>query len=155
MPVTSDSYEAKVIDYVAAMVAASATFQTLTGAANAAAARAFVIETEKGSAQAKPYALVHSEQFADERLAHGVYGHRGEVIVVIHTTNTGSDSAPEVHRRLRNTAGSIKAEMLALVGTTGYLSNCTIDVDGPVRKDETGADAGTAQILLTLKWSAP
>jgi hypothetical protein len=154
MTVTYDSYEAKVIDHAAAMLAASSTFQTLVGVGTAAAARAYIVETEKGAAQTKPYAMVHSEQFSEEKIAHGVFSRRGEVIAIIHTANTGGDTAPEVYRRLRNVAGAIKSEMDALQGGSGYLAYCTIDVDGPVRKDETGADAGTAQILLTIKWQA-
>lgn len=155
MSVTYDSYEAKVIDYAAAMLAASTNFQTLVGAASAAAARASIVETENGSAKAKPYALIHTERFSEEQLAQGVYGHRGEVVAVIHTANTSGDTDPEVHRRLRNLGGLIRADMLALVGSAGYLSHCTIDLEGPIRKDESGADRGTGQILLTIKWSSP
>jgi hypothetical protein len=153
--VTYDSYEAKVLECVALMVAGSSTFQTLVGAISAAAARAYVVETEKGSAMAKPYALVHSEEYRQEKLAHGVYGHSGEALVIVHTTNTSGDTDPEIHRRLRNTAGAIKTEMLALMGQPTYLSNCTIDVEGPARRDETGADRGTAQIILNVKWTCP
>lgn len=155
MTVTPDSYEAKVVDYAAAMLAASSTFQALVGAANAAAARAFIVETENGSAKAKPYAMIHTEDFQSDRIAHGVYSHRGEVVALIHTENTPGDTDPEIHRRLRNIAGAIKSEMLALQGGAGYLSNIVVDVQGPVRKDETGADRGTAQVLLSIKWSAP
>jgi hypothetical protein len=153
--VSPTSYEALVIDYAAAMLAGSTTFRTLVGAANAAAARAYIVETENGSAKSKPYALVHSESFKSDWLAHGVYGRSGEVIAIIHTANTANDTAPEIHRRLRNIGGAIRDEMLALQGTAGCLSHVTIDVEGPIRRDETGADAGTAQILLTIKWSSP
>ncbi len=155
MTVSPTSYEALVIDYAAAMLAGSATFQTLVSAGSASAARAYIVETENGTAKAKPYALVHAEAFKSEFIAQGVYGRSGEIICIIHVANTANDTAPEIHRRLRNTGGAIRAEMLALQGGSGYLSHVTIDVDGPVRRDDTGADNSTAQILLTIRWSAP
>ncbi len=155
MTVSPTSYEALVVDYAAAMLAGSTTFQALVGVASAVLARPFIVETENGSAKAKPYALVHTEAFKSEYLGHGVYGRSGEVIAIIHTTNTNGDTDPEVHRRLRNTGGAIRSEMMALQGGSGYLAHVDIDVDGPVRRDESGADRGTGQILLTIRWSSP
>jgi hypothetical protein len=179
MTVTPSSYEAYSVKYAIDMLAASSTFQTLVGAtvgnaaAKIAAAKAFIVESyggntneAGGSAKAyatdgaaltlsAPYAHVNSVRMDANYIGVGTYEYSGdiEIILVIARTVSG-EKAPEIFRRARNVGGGIRSDLEALFGTAGYLARGEVEFEGPMIRDDTGAESGDVLVHLTIKWEA-
>jgi len=156
MPVTSDSYESKVSAAAVALIAGSATFQAITAAANATAAKAFIVEDWSGVDDARPnaqpkasdgttlvitngWAVVRLESSATEHRAFNTYGRSGTIDCGIMIPTTAADNPAERFRRARNAQGLIRAEMQAQLGATDTFASADIRTEPVVLMDETGA----------------
>ncbi len=134
MPVTADSYNAKVSEALVQQLADCPAFRTLVGVANATLAKAFIIEDDGGDAETGAAGSVACDgstinattaSFAVVRLtgaqrvdrgANLTFGweHTAEIDLIVRPT-TG-DTPPEAFRRVRNVAGAIMEEFQALFG---------------------------------------
>lgn len=173
MPVTYDSYLAKVVEAGITMLAASATFRTLVGAADSAAAKTRIVESwggapaqAGGAAKAKavdgtsftaapPFGHVHSPGMQQELAGVGFYIYRGDVMIgLVQVRKLTGETPAEQFRRARNIADGVRADLTAMFGTTGCFAQGTIDIDGPELPDETGADGDALVATLILSWEA-
>ena len=173
MPVTADSYEAKVVEFAITMLAGSATFRALVGAATPALAKAFIIESWGGNPPntggrgkftatensqktfAPPFALVHASEMDTELAGTTSYDYSGTVAIEIHMPRqTGSDTPPETFRRGRNTMGAIRDEIAAQFGATNCLATGSTSSAGPTLPDQTAADGNALIGDITINWQA-
>ena len=169
-PVAPTSYEANTVDLAIEMLAQSATFRTLTGAANAAAARGFIVnghggDPQQNGAQGKTtmadgtqvtrpanYAIVSSEDFQRERIAFVEYAHSGVIQVIVIATTTGGDTPADIMVRGRNVMGAIAAEIETQFGQSGRLLAGHVETHGPSLPETTGSGRGTYDFLIDLHW---
>jgi len=169
MPVTADSYESKVSEAAVALLAACAAFRTLTGTATTAAAKGRVLEDWAGRDDAPggvdfrasdgsalsinaTFAAVRVTDTQSEQRAHGTWGRRGTVLVVIFMKGTATDTPAEAFRRARNAQGAIRAEMEAQIGGAATFAWAEIRTEQIVQDDDTGCFRGFYQIPLTIEW---
>lgn len=170
------SYESLALKYAINMLAASATFQTLVGAANATAAGAFIVESDGGepleilNAQtalayngdqldlmAPPFAIVSSDTMDSQQAGVGVYDRSGSIRVMLFCARQIDGDNPDgVMRAARNAMGAIRSDLEALQGTAAtYLATIeSIDTEGPFKPDSTGPDAHVIPCILTINWYA-
>ena len=138
MAVSASSYEAKVSEAVVAMIAASAAFQTETGAANATEALAFIVEDSGGRDakavdgtaidQAVACALISMGPMQSELRAVNTYGRSGDVAVLLSVPVDPTEDPDDQFRAARNLQGTVRAEIEALFGTSSsYLTAGTIE----------------------------
>ncbi len=182
MPTAASSFEALVVEYAIAMVAASATFQTLIGAtgdaaAKIAAAKALIIKgvgglpNETGADDETPqkainclgdafvigpdvsYALVSSQDFTREPIAYREFRHSGKVEIVVRTPLTTDEAPNDAYTRGANLMGAIADEIQAQFGATGKLMGHSVNTAGPSRPDETGAKSKAFDFLITIDWA--
>jgi hypothetical protein len=168
MPIAATSYEAQVSAAMLNMLAASATFQTLTGAASAAAARAFLIEDDGGQiTQGKAcdgtalnagvtYFVVRTGPLRRVDRAFNTYGAEGEVGILGVLARIGNESDTDALRRARNAQGGIRADLEAMFGTivNGAAALVAGRFDGPPPEitDTTGPLRGRIYLFLDLAW---
>lgn len=169
MAVTSDSYEAKVSEAAVALLAACATFQSITGVASTALAKGMILEDWAGCDDAAAglnfkasnnaalsiaatFAAVRVTEVLTEQRAQGTWGRRGTVLVAIFLKGTTSDTPPEAFRRARNAQGAIRSEMEAQIGGAATFAWADIRGEQIVQDDDTGAMRGFYQIPLTIEW---
>lgn len=164
------SYEAAVIGYAIAMVAGSAAFRTLVGAADAMAALGFIVEfdggdqAEAGEGQAiaangvafdmtPPYAQVASMSFpTDDEQAFGWTKREGAVLVAIVIPPTTGHTAPERTRNALNVLGTIRNEIEAQFGQSGKLARGRAELEIKPLPDSSGASRGTTSGIITITW---
>lgn len=176
MPVTADSYEAKAIAIAANMLAACASFRTAVGAATAAAAKAFIVETYSGAEvdgetgigtamdgsdinlATPPYAVIGLEPGLDTEHGSGGYVDYDYTLVVrlvMAKAGTGQ-TPPEGARAAWNLAGTVRAELQAQVGSgTAFSDGLTPFADAEVSSaglaiDEEGVHREHAIAQLTI-----
>lgn len=176
MAVTHDSYEAAVLGYAIAMLAGSATFRTLVGAATDAAAKAFIIEVDGGEELeagvgkaiacdgstltfansdgkiTKAYAQVASLVFPAEQVAVGWERREGEVAIAIVMPATSGDKPHERTVRALNVLGAIRSELRSQLGAAGKLAAGSVDCALRPIPESTGALRGCQQGILTIRW---
>lgn len=172
---TYDSYEAKVAETTVALVAQSATFQTLVGAINATAARAFIVENEGGlqsenaDPDGKDQAIAVDGTAIDTKTAHAFVDagevnqepgvvfsyrpHNGLAIVRIVIPATANDEPSWRRRRVLNTLGGIKADMVAVQGTGSYFINMGIETVITRTADDGDSRQKTEEGELLITWS--
>lgn len=171
MPVTSDSYEAKVSAAVVDLVAGSAAFRTIVNAMNATAAKAFIVEDWSGVNDDVPtagtpkasngstlvvtngWATVRLLELLTEQRAFGTYGHTGSVAVAILLPTTGGDNPAEQFRRARNAQGTIRAQIQAQIGGASTLLQANVRAEEVVLLDDTDALRGHFFCPLIIDWS--
>lgn len=155
MPVTADSYEAKAIEIAADMLAASASFRAAVGASTAAAAKAFIVETDSGAEvdtktsvgtamdgsdidlRLPPYAVVGLDPGLDTEVGGIGYVDVTAVILVrlvMWRVGTGQ-TPPEGARTDWNLAGKVRAEMQAQVGGGTAFADAEVSSAGLVIDD--------------------
>lgn len=162
MPVTSTSYEAQVSAALVAMLAGSATFRALVGAADSTAARAFIVEDFGGEElravdgstinTAGSWATVRLLKTRRVERALYTFGHEGDALVAIHCAAVANDTPAEAMRRARNAQGTIAADMTALLGTVGALLFALFDPDEVILTSATGAEAGVHFCPIAASW---
>lgn len=161
MAVAYTSPEALVVDAVAALLAASATFQALTGAADAAAARSSIVELDAGlgTAQALPYGLVGLPQLQrSARAGAGYVPISGSVeLAVVYQPTAAATTPAEELREALNFQGIIAGELAAASeGHTGLPNAVVAPVaDHPQRAPTTSAYRGAIRLAWRLDWYSP
>lgn len=172
MPVTADSYEAKAIEIAANMLAASASFRAAVGAATAAAAKAFIVETNSGAEVdgetgigkamdgsdidlvEPPYAILGLEPGLD--VDAGAVGYPDYTInvllrLVMPRTATGQTPA-ESARAAWNLTGAVRAEMQAQVGGGTAFADAEVSSAGlAMDQDDVHRDHTIAQLIITAR----
>jgi hypothetical protein len=161
MTVTADSYEAKAIAIAANMLAASTSFRTAVGAATAAAAKAFIVETYSGgevdgktgigtamdgsdlTLATPPYAEIGLDPGLDTEHGSGGYVDYSFALIVrlvLARAGTGQ-TPPEGSRAAWNLAGKVRAEMQAQVGSgTAFADGLTPFADAEIASAGLGLD---------------
>jgi len=160
--VPSTSYESSVSTALVTMLTGSAAFRALVGAANAAAARAFVAEDWAGEEwlavddsvinPALPWATVRLLETRRPERAAGTYGYEGDAMIGIHRPPVAADTAADGMRRARNDGGVIGAEMTAQLGSAGCLLFANIAPGQIILAAATGAERGNHFIPITIAW---
>lgn len=171
MTVTADSYESKALELAINMLCASASFQALTGAASAAAARAFVVETDSGAPQdvngeigagiaasgaeldlaVPPYAIVGLEPGVARSLGGvGYFDYEfGIVIRLILARRADGETPPDSSRRAWNVTGQITDQINAQVGGPDALGQAEAKSEG-IFKDEEGVHRDHLVTQITI-----
>lgn len=169
MPVTSDSYEAKVSEAAVNLLAGCATWQTLTSTANATAAKAYIVEDWSGNEDAGNsttlkavdgstindagiWAYVRVLGTQTEQRAFNTWGRSGSVLFFISLPIQSGDTPPEVVRRARNAQGSLRANMETAIG--GGSTFCWADFTTPELSiaDDTASSRGSVLINIEMAW---
>lgn len=151
MAISALSYDAKVSEAAVAMVAASATFQARVAAANATAARAFIVEDYGGDEalavdgtainQSGTYAIVCAGPISTELRAVNTYGRKGTVSVLLIMAVLIAEDPAARYRDARNFQGLVRADLEALFGTAntyltaGEIQTEQIELTQPDRKN--------------------
>lgn len=160
--------------YAAEMLAASAAFRTLVGAANAAAARQRIyfdaLPPPEGDqavfsadelARYRPFAIVFTpseNSYRRVREATGTYVESGQIGIHLEANvpgNLGSDDGP-LMRSWKNTVGQILDDLEALAYEAGYLAVNTFEVLVLAREAEDAIPANGDNVfaMLRLTWGA-
>ena len=170
MPVTSDSYDAKVSEAVVNLVAGSAAFRTMVSAANPTAALSFIVEDWSGIDDDAPsgapkasngttlvitngYAVVRVSELLTERRALGTFGRSGTVDVAIMVPTTAADTPAENFRRARNAQGTIREQIQAQIGGATTLLWADVRADPIQQMDDTTAMRGFYFCPIIIDWS--
>lgn len=165
---TSDSVSAKYSEAIVQMVADVAAFRTLVGAANATAAKSYILEDAGGdladSAKSTndtaidcttaSFAVVRLLELRRvERNALMTYGREGEAEVDLIIRPTTGDSDPAAFRRARNTVGDIADGIQDLFGT-GAARICWgfVSEPSPLKTDEIRVLRGAFVSRLSLQF---
>lgn len=113
MPTTATGFVSRPMQLMQDLICASATFRTEVGAANAAAAAAFVFWDEAFPSNSRPWALIKDNQRTSNR--QGSTGWISEGVIVVQfdfaTTYTGTSQDNENAKAFRNKMGAIESEM--------------------------------------------
>lgn len=169
MPVTPTSYEAQVSAALVNMVAASATFQAAAGAANATAARAFIVEDDAGLTRnpktadgtalnlATMWAAVRVKDTKSTLRAWNTYGTEGNAqILIVLPRASSAETDRDFHCRGRNLGGGLRADLNAqwgqVVNSLGTPAAADVDDSETMIADETGPCAGSLFIHLNIAW---
>lgn len=172
MTVGYDSYEALVIQYAMAQLAAGATFQSIV--LDPLLPNQSIIESLGGVPTAtqeeneaasiagttidlltEVYAIVHADSFEQFEIAHNTYGYRAAIRITLAIPPVTADTPPEILRRVRNYAGLIRADISALFGQAGYLLRGTISIDETSVMPEDSMQKGYGVAVLTIHFSSP
>lgn len=141
------------------LLAASPTFQTLVGAANATEARAHIYLAEIDSPRDKrPFGLVdHGDEWnANRSSAANTYRATGEVMVEIEAdVPADHTTAAQTRQWMLQLIGDILADLLRLANTGQYLTIDTASVFEAVRADELeiSGQGDFVLAILRLTWS--
>jgi hypothetical protein len=173
MPATTPtSYAAWTVQYAIAMLAASATFQTLVGAANETEALAFIVNGWGGDPQTaggqgkttmadgtvkdRPtsYGLVSPEDPVVRRtgIAFRSSSYSGRIQVFIVAAVQANETAESVTVRGRNLLDAIAADIDAQFGSVGKLLAGDLEVSGPSLPDAVGSKRATFDGQITIDW---
>jgi len=153
------------VENLRALLAASAAFQTLVGAANATEAKAHIYSPalpQSAIAAARPFALLSTGQrWRADRIAETAHRLTGSLMWLLEA------DVPEAHAGKTAAAleaaenwfcvlvGDILYEMLVLSGTPGYLPLVNVGLlDGPARSGllNKDADGDYYQVVYELDW---
>lgn len=145
------------LKYLRDTLAACATFQALTGAANAAAALAFVHYVSTTSTT-YPFAVVDWGRSAswtkDSGGSRNYMDQEGELVLLLRASVSSSADADEGDEAVTfmNTVGAIVGELLVLAGQGGYLDIERVSHGMPERPtyDEAKSSGDFHQIVLTI-----
>jgi hypothetical protein len=176
MPVTADSYEAKVMERALFMLCSCASFRSAIGAATAELAKAYVIESWGGDAKRhqnvakmtfadgvsralpETYAIIDMAEDGLDTEEVGVSSddYRGTVMMTIYVPRkVGTETAPESMRRARNLQGAIRSEYRAQFGADNCLArHSRFSAPAVLPPDAEGPEADLIQIPLDFDWYA-
>lgn len=167
MTVAAESYEAKALENVITMLAKSATFQALVGAANETEAKASIIETHGGNlGEANTAKAVDGsdidlvvDNFAAVGFETGLDVSAGAVgysdydfaigVRIVRNRVMPGKTPAEVTRTAWNDTGKIRAEMQANVGADGCLADADISSAGLFMDEEEGVNRDRIITQLT------
>lgn len=140
--------------------AASATWQAMTGAANATEAKDFIYTPYAPGDTSNPF-MVLSDNVSEAFTSIGggaanIFRANGAFYVLIQTDVESGDTPMEAYWRVNNQVGKIIEEVEELAGTPGYLDVRNITkVEGPIRSDEdeeTQNGSAYWQTKLLIQW---
>ncbi len=148
MPVPYDGLDNQVLDRVAGWLAASDAFQAFAGAADAPAARHFIVEIDGGEL-AEAHAVC-----AAPRISLGPTAGRNALATAeidvwfLHPPLPG-DSEVEDHRRSAATLAALRTALIEAAVESGRFNGC--DSMPPMRLDESDGLPGWMQSGVTLR----
>jgi hypothetical protein len=174
------SYEAKVVGNGVSMLAGCAAFRTLVGAADATAAKSFILESWGGDHVVNAngdgntatacdgstvdlsaaFGSVHCERVPAELIGVGVESRSGEVQILVELPEPPEGETPgETLRRARNLGGTIRDQLRNQLGGADAFAVASIDFDGATIADnpsEAGSSWGarSIEIVLTIRFTA-
>ena len=168
MAVTATSYAAQVLAAAINLLADSTTWRGLVGAANAAAAKAKIIENDGGDlgdgmmvnclgnrvALAPPLAVAFTAPARRRRIDTDQWSRSGTVSIDLGLPMTASDSPPEMHRRMINAVDGILDD-LEDIALDGRLNVNDLSASDVAMGDPNGVFAGCVTSTITLAWSIP
>lgn len=163
MTVTADSYEAKVSEAIVQMLADCAKFQTIVGASDATAAKSFIIEDDAGETSLAvdgsqidvscAFGVVRLGETRRVDRAHLTWGREGDATIILAFKPETNDEPNVAFRRARNSAGTICAELQALVSAAATrLPYATFNLTDVVMADEVGALANSFVASIAVTW---
>lgn len=129
MPVAATSREAKISEALVNMVGTCAIAQSLTGAANLTACKAFIVEDyagDRGTFKAVDgttlnplltFFVVRLGEVTAEKRARDTYGWTATATIMINQAVTPGDTPAEQFRRIRNAQGDLAAQLTAQFGS--------------------------------------
>jgi hypothetical protein len=169
MTVPYTSYEAKIVDALANLIAGSATFRTLVGAATPTIARGSIIELDGGMSEGTPRACAGTGALINLATAAGwahlapeptdldplavgwlCWSKGGTVAVHLWMRATTGDTPPERRRRALNTLGLIRAEIEAQLGAAIVGGKVASRLDA---LDDVGWSRDLDRGTLTITWN--
>lgn len=156
MTVSPTSWHANAFATVENLLANCAQFRTLMGAADVAAAKAKCVWQVKRAKTDPPYCHLYLlDQGSVSERALRIPQHSDSVtarIVWTELTQTGADDKDKMTLAL-NAFGQMLAEIDALIGTTGYLSNATRTYEPPAPMPDDDDERGNWDCIITFSWS--
>lgn len=166
MTIAAAGYESKAIDRAIAMVAGSASWRTFVGAADAAAAKAFIVDTWSGYADhgqavacngttldpEAPWAMVSHGQLQTAERGVQTFDYDGSVTVTVSIPTTAGDDAAELIQRARNLLGSMRDEIQAQFGATDCLARGTTASEPPALVNETTERRDYVEGIITITY---
>lgn len=171
--VTYQSYEAAALGFGIAMLAGSATFQTLVGATDALTALSKIIEHDGGTpssqagvagkakacdgtsftlAGASWAQVAQTTVPGDSTVATGWTKRSGEIRIALVIKPTASHTPPERTRNAANITGLVRDEIEAQLGQPGKLALADVSYELMPLPDATGSMAGYTSGLVTITW---
>lgn len=169
MPVTATSYKALATQAGITMLAGSATFRTLVGAATATLAKAKIVEEWGGTpalagGQAKayasdlsaftpapPYAIARCIELITAREGVGIIRYRGSIgLLILQARRVSTETPPESLRRATNVADAIRDEIQAQFAAAGCFAEGVAGINGPTLPDESSADGDGIASEITI-----
>ena len=136
---------ASAVDALKESLANSATFQTLTGTANATDAKEFIyrnnVQVDGASAVDRPYAVLNHESGSSEVIGSGpTVRTTGQVFASLHfdipSTPTDYQNDEDADTYAQNQGGAIAAEIMAQAHTAGRLAADSKSVDWAYIEDK-------------------
>lgn len=175
MTVGYTSYESLAVSYAINMLGNSATYAALCvrrdGTVGSYTYQDTVVESLGGLTQDQYTSLggiVYAVDFfkimavidppspaIPQEIALHTYGYSGSVEIGLRTYIEPADKPSEQMRRVRNTAGSIRADIEAQWGQANCLMRGTVRIGQVYALDEIKKLAGYAFVPMTIDWSAP
>lgn len=165
------SYEAKLLDAVERMLADSATFRTVVGATTTETALARIVEYHGGEAAivgkgraiaatgapfecaSTTYGVVVALEFADSDVEAQRYEARsGEATWLLNLLPPSTVAPTERLRWALNQAGSIRADLKAMLMTPGRLAAASIGLKLEPIPTSDGAQIARVHAILTASW---
>lgn len=135
-------------------------FQTWVGAANAAAALAYISLVEKGSSLTGKFAVIDDgTKYSGERLTSGATFHEEGSLALIFQGNVHTDYATsevDAQMEFTNSVGAILEELITYCGNNSNVFNIAkfSKIFGPWRSDDEERNAGNDYIQMGfwLNW---
>jgi hypothetical protein len=146
MTVAYEGAEAIILRDVAGWLAASAAFRAYVGAADAAAAAAFIIEIDGTDPGAVAHAIIDTPVLQVQRTPGGGHAGTADIAIAFAGPQTAGDTDAEAHRRALNAMAAIRRDLLA-VGDTRII---TVSADPPGILDPSDGLPSFVEFALSL-----
>jgi hypothetical protein len=149
MPVAYDGLDNQVLDRVAGWLAASDAFQAFTGAADAAAARHFIVEIDGADDLAEAHAVCAAPRISlGPTAGHNALATAEIDVWFLHPPVEG-DTEAEDHRRSAASLHVLRRALIEAAVASGRFNGC--DSQPPVRLDESDGLPVWMQSGVTLR----
>jgi hypothetical protein len=179
MTVVATSYFALSLSYGIAMLAGSATFQTLANPTTLLGLQDRIIESEGGLPQQQSsgvavgdgeavaasgvkfafdgvaLAIAHQASIESRDIALNQWGYAGTIRFHVVIPNTAGDNPPEILRRARNILGAICNEIEAQFGGAGKLARGRVQLSEHFINDDSTIRPSTVSGIIDLFWRSP
>ena len=168
MPLTFTSYEAKVVEALATMLANSATFRTEAGAADATAAQGKILIGDGGDTQdqtarawngttvsvAAFHGAVGAVRFPSQSTSGGAWERRtGEALAVLFIPPLAASTPPERYVRALNVVGGVRQDLKDQLRGPGAFAHADVTAElYPVQDSPDSPFSGQYLAQLTITW---